>query len=45
MKEGIFSKQMVGGVANEDTMFWIGESEETKFQIFGRGIQKGGNMY
>ena len=45
MKEGIFPKRAVGGVANKDTMFWIGENGETKFQIFGRRIQKRGDMY
>ena len=44
-KEGIFSIRRVGGVANKDTMFWIGESGETKFQIFDGGILKGGDMY
>ena len=44
MKEGIFLKRRVGGVANKDTVLnW--RKWETKFQIFGRGIQKGGDMY
>ena len=45
MKGGLSSIRRVGGVVNKDTMFWIGESGETKFQIFGRGIQRGGDMY
>ena len=45
MKEGIFSNWKVRGVANKDTMFWIGESGETKFQMFGRGFQNGWEMF
>ena len=45
MKEEIFSKWRVRGLANKDTMFWIDGSWETKFQIFGRTFQKGGDMF
>ena len=33
MKEGIFSKRRVGGVANKDTMFWTGESGRLNFKF------------
>ena len=28
-----------------NTLFWISERGDKKFQVFGRGMQKGGNMY
>ena len=45
MKEGIFSKWRESGLGNKNTMFWISERGDNKFQVFGRGIQNGGDMY
>ena len=45
MKEGIFSKWRESGLSNKYTMFWISERGDNKFQVFGRGIQKGGDMW
>ena len=45
MKEGIFSEWRASGLTNKYTMFWISERGDNKFQVFGRGIQKEGDMY
>ena len=45
MKEGIFSKWRRSWLANKSTMFRISERGDNKFQVFGRGIQKVGDMY
>ena len=45
MKEGSFSKWRRSGLANKYTMLWITEKGDNKGHVFGRGIQKGGDMY
>ena len=45
IKEGIFSKRRGGGLANKNTMFGISERGDNKYPFFGRGTQKGGDMY
>ena len=42
MKE--FFKNGGSGLANKYTMFWINERGGNKFQVFGRGTQKVGDM-
>ena len=42
MKE--FFQNGRSGLANKYTMFWINERGGNKFQVFGRGTQKVGDM-
>ena len=44
LKEGIFSKWREAGWPI-NTLFWISERGGNKFHVFGRGTQKGGDMY
>ena len=44
MKQGILSKWRGSGLVNK-SLFWISERGDNKFQVFGREIQKGGNVY